>query len=147
MYGRKRLNRTKPYKKTLHRGISPEGSTDEGMHGKGTYYTANKNYAENYARTNKGRTGKVLTHKIKLKKPLIITHGNAKLDNIRSKSMVESKGKPYKERQEIASRDIRKKVEKQGYDGIVLRWSGKGKQDEVVVFHPKRARYNAIKRK
>jgi len=138
-----------PYETTLFRGVSSKGgATDEGMYGKGTYYTTDPNYAKNYTEELVGgkvvQTGKVLEHRVRLENPFIAT--SSQLDNIGRPAFEEARkaGKNYKEADEIKSQAIRNELEKQGYDGIVL---GAGVRNEiseaqtheVVVFHPEKS--------
>jgi hypothetical protein len=124
--------------KVYYRGESSLGPVDEGMYGKGMYFTSDKSYAEAYAQKGvPGVTGELIERRINLKNPFITTKDGAELKQIRNKSMVSSKGMPYKERQELAAQAIRDEIESRGHDGIILKY-GKA-NEEVVVFYPEKS--------
>jgi len=124
----------KPYTATVFRGYKPGmPPTDEGLFGKGTYYTTNREYAETY-------DGKEVMQ-VTLNNPFVINsqkEAEAFWDEhtrpVREKALNE--GKTVKEADELAAQAARQWLESQGYDGLVARniiASG----DEIVVFERK----------
>jgi len=122
-----------PYTTTVFRGYKVKGeAVDEGLFGKGTYYTTNKEYAETY-------DGKeVMT--VNLKNPFVInthqeaeTFWNEHTRPVREKAINE--GKTVEEADELAAQAAREWLESQGYDGLIAR-NIIAPGDEVVVFEP-----------
>lgn len=131
--------RGEPYSRTLWRGVRKTGSpTDEGMFGKGTYYTTNRDYAVNYSLPE----GKVVEHHITLKNPYVAHGGEVQAlgSEIFSKALREGKG--YPKALELKSQYIRDTLEGQGYDGIVMPMKNPNTgfiHSEVVVFYPEKS--------
>jgi len=126
----------KPYTATVYRGYKVGGApVDEGLFGKGTYYTTSKEYAETY-------DGKeVMT--VTLKNPFVIntqqeaeTFWNETTRPAREQAINE--GKTVEEADELAAQAARAWLESKGYDGLIAR-NIIEKGDEVVVFHPEKA--------
>lgn len=119
-----------PYESTVYRG-SRGKSVDEGMYGKGTYYSQAKETAANYGTVTEG--------KVTLNNPFVVTEKNLSAINnlIPDKLRLRRIQRGLNEGQinELNSRMIRRQLEARGHDGIVLRWS-KSAPDEVVVFDP-----------
>jgi len=107
------------YRVKAYRGISKETPVDKGHFGKGTYYSTSKVVARNYGGKN------ITEDNIELKKPFIIdargTEGMMRANEIIKESDT-----------------LRSKLEKQGYDGVVIKDWGGTNVDEVVVFAPKK---------
>lgn len=124
-----------PYTAIVYRGYKVGGApTDEGLFGKGTYYSTNKEYAETY-------DGKeVMT--VNLKNPFVI-NTQAEAENfwnevtrpVRQEAL--EAGKTVQEADELAAQAARQWLESQGYDGLIAR-NIIEKGDEVVVFEPKK---------
>jgi len=129
------------YTATVYRGYKEGGApVDEGLFGKGTYYTTSQEYAETY-------DGKeVMT--VNLKNPFVI-QTQAEAENFwnettrpaRQKAIEE--GKTIEEADELAAQAARDYLEKQGYDGLIAR-NIIEKGDEIVVFHPEKVTGKAI---
>ena len=117
----------KPYTATVYRGTSEQTPVDEGMYGKGIYYTTDQAYAADY--------GTVTTHKLSLKKAFVPTSVYV-LEELGNPARIKAKqeGKSIPIQEELASRLIRETLERQGYDGIVLVEGLTGGPDEVVTF-------------
>jgi hypothetical protein len=131
----------RPYTATVYRGskvgVPP---VDEGLYGKGTYYTTNSEYAKTY--------GEVETSVIKLKNPYVIktqeeadTFWNGVTRPARNEAIKE--GKTSKEINEIAATTARKYLENKGYDGLVAR-NIIAEGDEVVALYPGKAEGRAL---
>jgi len=126
----------KPYTATVYRGYKEGGApVDEGLFGKGTYYTTNKEYAETY-------DGKeVMT--VNLKNPFVIktqqeaeAFWNETTRPARQEAINE--GKTVEEADELAAQAATDYLKKRGHDGLVARDIIE-KGDEIVVFEPEKA--------
>jgi len=124
------------YAATVYRGYKVGGeAVDEGLFGKGTYYTTSQEYAETY-------DGKEVTT-VNLKNPFVINtqqeaeaFWNETTRPAREQAIRE--GKTVEEADELAARAARDYLESRGYDGLIAR-NIIEKGDEVVVFHPEKA--------
>ena len=124
-----------PYKAEVYRGVKDRGPTDEGLYGKGTYFTTNEEYAKQY--------GEVKKSTVELKNPFVIKNqeeANAFFNEVtrpaREKALSENKS--IQEADEFAAQEARKYLEDQGYDGIVAQ-NIIERGDEVVVFEEQKA--------
>jgi len=125
-----------PYTATVYRGYKVEGQPlDEGLYGKGTYYTTNREYAETY-------DGKeVMT--VNLKNPFVInSHAEAEAfwnETTRpAREQALNEGKTVEEADELAARAAREWLESRGYDGLIAR-NIIAPGDEIVVFEPEKS--------
>ena len=124
------------YTATVYRGYKVEGApVDEGLFGKGTYYTTNREYAETY-------DGKEVIS-VTLKNPFVINNQqeadafwNETTRPARQKAINE--GKTVVEADELAAQAAREWLESRGYDGLIARGII-APGDEVVVFEPEKA--------
>ena len=123
------------YTATVFRGYKPgTAPTDEGLFGKGTYYTTSQEYAETY-------DGKeVMT--VNLSNPFVINtqqeaeaFWNEHTRPVRQQALEE--GKTVEEADELAAQAARAWLESQGYDGLIAR-NIIEKGDEIVVFEPQK---------
>lgn len=128
----------KPYDKVLYRGISAEKPIDEGLYGKGTYFSNSETYSARY--------GRLVTKRVVLKKPFITKPSEIEELGREAGEKARKEGKGQAEQLEAISLSIREKLEAQGYDGIVIKGqvgefvSTAVKKpeayEEVVVFDP-----------
>ena len=131
----KGIEHGKPFQGIVWRGTGKHTPVDEGMWGKGTYFSSHKQIAEGY--------GDVQQHHLHLQKPYVPrTPGD--IDELVSKDLANFKGS-LTEKLEQKSKLIRQKLENQGYDGIILTNEPRKTQfgiqrgAEFVVFHPEKA--------
>jgi len=125
----------KPYTAIVYRGYKVGGTpTDEGLFGKGTYYTTSQEYAETY-------DGKEVMA-VNLKNPFVIqtqqeaeNFWNEVTRPVRQEAL--EAGKTVQEADELAAQAAREWLESQGYDGLIARDIIE-KGDEIVVFEPKK---------
>ena len=125
----------KPFKAVVYRGISDETPVDEGIYGKGTYYTLNIDYAKEYAGI--GKNGKVIVKEIYLKNPYVGTAGEIEAFGYSAIEKAIKEGKGVKEQREAFSRAITEKLKSMGYDGIVIKDG-----NDIVVFDDKDRSFN-----
>lgn len=137
-----------PWEKTLYRGVSKKTPVDEGMYGKGEYWTNDKKYASQYAEEIEG--GKVLEKKIKLNNPYFSNYTD--LQKIYNESMENSidKGISIIEAKESAAKFVTETIASKGHDGIViqgeipspekiverLKYGYPLQYEEVIIFKP-----------
>ena len=123
------------YLADVFRGMKEGAPTDEGLFGKGTYYTTNEEYAAGYGEVHKA--------KVKLYNPFVINNQAEaqafwdKFTKPERKKAIDA-GKTSKEANEIASMKAHKKLVDLGYDGVIAR-NIQEKGDEVVVFDVSKA--------
>lgn len=118
------------YERVMYRGTRGK-PVDEGMYGKGTYFSSSEEYAAQF--------GEVTTSRVTLQKPFQ-PKTIGELDDIGNPIWLKAreKGLSYNDALEAKSQGIRSQLEKQGYDGIVLPKTPSGYQ-EAIVFHPEKA--------
>jgi len=122
----------KPYTTVAYRGVKPEGifPTDEGLVGKATYYTTNLEYAETY--------GEVQQVQINLENPLAINtqtewdEFSGRMRELRERAAEENKSEDW------VQETLRKELEAEGYDGVVIAPGIVEVGAQVAVFHPEK---------
>ena len=119
----------KPYIGTIYRGTTQATPVDEGMYGKGTYYTTSRDYASQF--------GEVKEVTVSLEKPFV-TSSSSEIEAFGNEAFIKAReaGMSYREALEARSRAIRENLEAQGYDGIVFKETPKSHQ--IVVFYPEK---------
>jgi len=129
----KKLNES--YTNIVYRGVSKHTPVDEGMYGKGTYFTTKKEYAKNY--------GDVFKATVNLENPYFSTLLG--IDNIvedwaiKNFNRVKKKEITYKQYLDEKSQEITNRLKQKGYDGVII------SDSEVVVFDPKKSITNIKK--
>lgn len=113
----------KPYQVRAFRGVSEKTPVDEGMYGKGTYYTTSEEYAAGF--------GEVGAYDIKLKNPYVASTNEVEELGRSAREQAIAEGKSIVEQNEIASQTIRDILEKRGHDGIVMPYAT---GQEIIVF-------------
>ena len=124
------------YTAVVYRGIREKGvpPLDEGLYGKGTYYTSNYNWAETY--------GKVSTQKVTLENPYVVRSESELAElrdiarNLRQEGLVREM--VPKDIETFVAEGIREEIEGRGHDGIIAQ-NLVTKGEEIVVFHPKKS--------
>lgn len=137
------------YKKTLYRGISDKTPVDEGMFGKGQYWTNDKKYASQYGEDVGGKTTAAT---ISLRNPLVTSKTKVGQMLSEIKEIIRGDVKPA-ELNEKAAEGLKKRLEVQGYDGIVMQGEVHkpeiqknrvkagypAREEEVVIFNPEKS--------
>lgn len=122
-----------PIKMKLWRGESKRTPVDEGMYGKGTYFTPHRHYAEGYA-----LEGKLVEAEVFLKTPFVGEYNEVKELGRAAKQSVFEAGGTLPEANRASSIAIRKTLEEQGYDGIIIVTTSNSVRpdtvNEVIVF-------------
>jgi hypothetical protein len=124
-----------PFRAIVYRGVSDKTPVDEGIYGKGTYYTLNVDYAREYARI--GRNGRVIVKEIYLRNPFVGTAGEVEALGCSAVENAIKEGKGVREQREAFSRAITEKLKSMGYDGIIIRDG-----NDIVVFDDKDGGFN-----
>jgi len=124
-----------PFRAIVYRGVSDRTPVDEGIYGKGTYYTLSIDYAKEYARM--GKNGKVIVKEIYLKKPYVGTAVEVEALGYSAIEKAIKEGKGVREQREAFSRAITEKLKSMGYDGIIIRDGS-----DIVVFDDKDRSFN-----
>ena len=124
-----------PFKATAYREVSDRTPVDEGMYGKGVYYTLNMDYAKEYERI--GRNGRVIVKEIYLKKPYVGTAEEVETLGYLAVEKAIKEGKGVREQREAFSTAITEKLKSMGYDGIIIRDGS-----DIVVFDDKDRGFN-----
>lgn len=128
---------SKPYSATLYRGIQKAGPVDEGMYGKGTYYSPVREIAAGYTADFGEGVGELIEKKVTLKNPLRVNYaeihafGDAAL--LDTGNMEAYNKMILSAQRDFRSNAIRTLAERRGHDGILVT-DYKGNVKEVVVF-------------
>lgn len=131
----KEVESGKPYKSVVYRGAKEGvGPVDEGLFGKGTYFSSNPKYAQTY--------GDITVSEIELKNPFVIKSQQEAREfwntfSYPKKQEILNRGGTMKEADEAAAKAMRDSLEKLGYDGIVARDIIEH-GDEVIAFYPEK---------
>jgi len=122
-----------PIKMKLWRGESKRTPVDEGMYGKGIYFSPHRHYAEGYA-----YGGKLIEAEVFLKTPFVGEYNEVKELGRAAKQAVFEAGGTIPEANRASSIAIRKTLEEQGYDGIIIITTSNSVRpntvNEVIVF-------------
>jgi hypothetical protein len=123
----------KPFRAIAFRGVSEKTPIDEGMYGKGTYYTLDIDYAKQYAEA--GKNGMLIICEVYLKNPFVGMVWEVEALGYSAYRNAIEKGKKIKEAREAFSIAITETLKSKGYDGIII------KDDmEVIVFDNRNTR-------
>jgi len=123
----------------LYRGISKGGPIDEGMYGKGKYYSPSERAAEGYAVDYGKGKGKVISKNVELTNAFVGT--SVEIDKIAEEAVIRSPKfvdntfakMSEVEKAEFRSVELTKFLKDKGYDGVVMT-DNRGNYLEVVDF-------------
>ncbi|MCK5547719.1 MAG: hypothetical protein KAI64_01805, partial [Thermoplasmata archaeon] len=99
----------------LWRGEAEHTPVDEGMYGKGTYFTPHRHYAEGFA-----HGGKLIEAEVTLNKPFVAPTNEVRDLGRDAKRAVREAGGSMREANDASAKNIRWILEEMGYDGIIM---------------------------